>query len=1036
MSARITEPTLYPHIRELLKNLAKQHGVNVIPEPEISMERQRPDLFVKIDGNLILIQVKIDSLETLLEDIAKSYPLMMKHGAGLISILFREEVRKIHPEILEKVINNLEIRRGLVLTPWATGSFEDTKLADFLNYVVEKYVDFVKTKVPYVDYLTVARVARETVESLAVELRNFMGIENYRNEALAIIGRFDVYRGMLRDIQENEEQVRMYIADIIAYIFILQLLFLHLISKKIYHDRALLPKPINPINPPDDLIDQLINAVITNINIIKEYDVLDTLPHILRLIQNMSRDRPTIKYIIAKFLTALYSLRPEDIKAEFFGRVYQLTLPHETRRNLGAFFTRPEAARLLAELTIERYDDEVLDPACGSGTLLVEAYQAKMRRAKEQGLNVEELHKLFLEKHIVGIDIMQFARELTAINLMLQNPIVKAKPRVYAGDGISKMFRAKKVNDDPPNMSIEDFIGEFVAKRHNEYEILELPFEGFEAVIMNPPFTRRENIPEDIREELNRLLGDIVRGKVGYWAYFFAAADNVIKPGGVLAAVTPEEFFAGKSAESVRRFLFLGEVYDKESKNYIKKLGRIYRPKIIIKSSVETAFSEGAHYRDYLMILKKIPESQSDPEPSVIIILKKPIRELSDNELKVTEKIREFRKSDSDFISTEYFDAVKIYNMDSLISRYIGNLKPIVGPLCVGTQKIISELLDELSQHPTLGNYEIRAYNPGQYHTKGVEDYARRLFAYRYRAVGKTTFRIVKVDEDSKQYLLEYVRGRRPTFSISFNSCVPALRSPVGVLRFDITGWEECAIINVNNIPPNIRQLAGLLNYDDLLRAANDVREAYNDIASNLLIARRIRLTSPNLYWLAFYSDNRTLNTAVLLNVLTHDMDRDSIKLLTLYLNSSIALLQLLAFRIETEGGWVDLHGDQVWSYVHIPDLARLPNDVRKDALDIFEKLGKRESVNSLSNRIRQGNDLQRSIDEISLRMLGLDYWITRLNEIYNAISCELNRLDEILNRDGSNEELRREKSHDENKNRRNEKRKKRGGSSLITSFL
>jgi hypothetical protein len=165
-------------------------------------------------------------------------------------------------------------------------------------------------------------------------------------------------------------------------------------------------------------------------------------------------------------------------------------------------------------------------------------------------------------------------------------------------------------------------------------------------------------------------------------------------------------------------------------------------------------------------------------------------------------------------------------------------------------------------------------------------------------------------------------------------------------------------------------------------------------------------------------------------------MDRDSIKLLTLYLNSSIVLLQLLAYRIETEGGWVDLHGDQVWSYVHIPDLARLPNDIRKDALDIFEKLGKRENINSLSNRIRQGNDIQRSIDEISLRMLGLNDWITRLNEIYNAITCELNGLDEILNRGRRDEELRREKSHDENKNRRNEKQKKRSGSSLITSFL
>ena len=117
----------------------------------------------------------------------------------------------------------------------------------------------------------------------------------------------------------------------------------------------------------------------------------------------------------------------------------------------------------MASLAIERWDDKVLDPACGSGTLLAEAYQAKLRKAKEQGVNIpeDELHKLFLEKHIVGIDIMQFAKELTTINLALQNPFVKAEPRVFVGDGIEKMVHAEKVvNDDPISESIEKYLYE------------------------------------------------------------------------------------------------------------------------------------------------------------------------------------------------------------------------------------------------------------------------------------------------------------------------------------------------------------------------------------------------------------------------------------------------------------------------------------------------------------------------------------------------------------------------------------------------
>ena len=103
-------------------------------------------------------------------------------------------------------------------------------------------------------------------------------------------------------------------------------------------------------------------------------------------------------------------------------------------------------------------------------------------------------------------------------------------------------------------------------------------------VIMNPPFTRwEERIPESEREKLVKLLGNVVSGgRIGYWEFFFVAADNVIKPGGRLAAVTPEEFFSGRTARSVREYL-------------ISKRG--YALRYVVRSAVETAFSEGAHYR-------------------------------------------------------------------------------------------------------------------------------------------------------------------------------------------------------------------------------------------------------------------------------------------------------------------------------------------------------------------------------------------------------------------------------------------------------
>jgi type I restriction-modification system DNA methylase subunit len=92
-----------------------------------------------------------------------------------------------------------------------------------------------------------------------------------------------------------------------------------------------------------------------------------------------------VGYTLTRYLYAIQALKPEHVREELFGRIYQEGLPPETRKNLGTFFINPIAARLLAYLAIERYYEKVLDPACGSGTLLVSAYEAKMKKLSSKG---------------------------------------------------------------------------------------------------------------------------------------------------------------------------------------------------------------------------------------------------------------------------------------------------------------------------------------------------------------------------------------------------------------------------------------------------------------------------------------------------------------------------------------------------------------------------------------------------------------------------------------------------------------------------
>ena len=996
MGVRLTERSLYPIIIDAFNDVARKYGITISGVQEVGLpNRSFPDILFQIDGFRVLVQVKIDTEEKILDDIAKTYPLARQLGYDLIGILFPKDVRQIRPEDLKKVFGSLRVSRGLILTTWQGADLEDITLSELAEAVIRSFVEYRQAKIPLpqIDYLTIARVARETIEELAQILRELSGIKQYFDAALAIIGSFDYYRAMLEDFL-NEEEMRIYVADITAYLLVLQLLFLHVISKRIYN-RTILPEIQNPLDPGEyrDFVDKLyINIINSGRDILDNYrKVLGSLLHILDILRALKilneKSYLGINQVLAKYVYTFYPLRPEHVREELFGRIYQFGLPPETRKNLGAFFTKPQAAKLLASLAIEKWDDKVLDPACGSGTLLAEAYQAKLRKAKEQGVNIpeDELHKLFLEKHIVGIDIMQFAKELTTINLALQNPFVRAEPRVFAGDGIEKMVHAEKVvNDDPASGSIEKYLRE----AQEEYEKLALPREGFDVVIMNPPFTRwEERIPESEKEKLVRLLGNIVSGgRIGYWAFFFVAADNIVRPGGRLAAVTPEEFFSGRTARSVREYL-LGK--------------RGYELRYVVRSAVETAFSEGAHYRDYLVVLEK--GSGQARDYLVFIILKKRIEELTDNDVvSLTNYIKTLGQGGH--YPSDVFDVVFIRNISRFIGRFVDNLKPIVGFNSINAQKLFLELLDSIGSYPKLTDVaEIITYWPGKYRGRGegVEDYARRLFIARYGAKGKISFRLVSEGEGN---VVINIRNTKIERSIDKRYLVPSLRTTSNVRHFDITNESEFAIADEHALSDDDWRLAGLNDGRRRRSATYDVREAYRDKASRILITYRVRITSPNVYWLVFHANYPVIYTATTLGLrlrgtVANDIG-DSLKyekLLTLYLNSAFTLLQLLAYHVETEGAWIRLDTDRVWSNVIVPSIHNLRAELVSRALALYDEVSKRD-VNPLYVRIKTNDPVQRRIDELAIDILGLgNEWKSRLNELYKAISEEFEYMQRIL---------------------------------------
>jgi hypothetical protein len=231
--------------------------------------------------------------------------------------------------------------------------------------------------------------------------------------------------------------------------------------------------------------------------------------------------------------------------------------------------------------------------------------------------------------------------------------------------------------------------------------------------------------------------------------------------------------------------------------------------------------------------------------------------------------------------------------------------------------------------------------------------------------------------------------------SIPLIETVPSLRTYSGVKHVDVSDEEELAIVNPKILPEEVRRLTSLVSIHNVVKAAKDIALAYNHLSGELLLVRRTQLSSPELYWLAFYSNKRLIGTtSALLNLRTSNENVK--KALAIYLNSTITLLQLIAFVAETRGAWVTLHGSQVWAHIHVPNVDNFDKKKRAKVNAIWGRIRKLD-VKPLYQRIRERDRTQRQIDEIALEMVGLDSWKSRLDELYEAVAEELETMHKIL---------------------------------------
>lgn len=78
--------------------------------------------------------------------------------------------------------------------------------------------------------------------------------------------------------------------------------------------------------------------------------------------------------------------------------------------------------------------------------------------------------------------------------------------------------------------------------------------DGFDIVIGNPPYVRQEDIRE-LKLALKEEFGEFFKGTADLYTYFYKKGIELLKPGGLLAFITPNKFMSTAYGDNTRRLL-------------------------------------------------------------------------------------------------------------------------------------------------------------------------------------------------------------------------------------------------------------------------------------------------------------------------------------------------------------------------------------------------------------------------------------------------------------------------------------------------
>jgi len=638
--------------------------------------------------------------------------------------------------------------------------------------------------------------------------------------------------------------------------------------------------------------------------------------------------------------------------------LYQRMLSETFRHAFATFYTKMPAAMLLAGLSVESFWDRVIDPACGTGSLLLASLNRRMLMLtgdslKKIGEEVTNRETSILEtarekalENTVGLDALKPAVLITALNLRIAT---HGSPPDTLNIHHAPVGEMRAGSLDLLSSEMRSVICDNLVK---------LVERGFDLVIMNPPFTRSDRISTLIgrspRETLSRYAkeGKFTFGsvqvkeifKAGMAKPFMVLADKLVKYGGRIAAVLPTSILSRPSWSDIREGL-------------IKDYSIEY---IVISWAPGTPnFSSDTELREILLVAKK---SREKANLKIIGLLKR-VDDLSHSDIEtIVRQAREACMNRTIMSNSEELGYVMVVDK-SLVEKFSDNLYRLIA---FKKPELLEFHHDLISSGVRLGDL---------FSIGSVIDHASGL---------RVVNRGVKV---SLWHLQPAVWGSGDEL---------AIRAPLIDKAPYIIGVER----------------------EDLIRVKYWSPTKHTFYSAKLFILRRGQLDTQ--YVLALSLNEDAVSNVWWPLRLKDQLDQELVSKFLVFMNSTFGFFHLLSERLETRGLYVEYKKQHLINML-LPDLHKVPppsQDVLQalrspmprfdDYLDLAARLNQDKPLLDVISKLMEKNNEFSARARLDLEVMT---WLTRVfridapRDFYKLLHEEVETLRNIMERNDEREE-------------------------------